>query len=240
MQYRFQQEIESLKHLSPDDLYLEFHKIQFSVLRPQLETHFKSLIEQVSPKNVLELTGPRTPEIPKTYTLDILDQISQASKKEILFLNHVLSFMDNPIKAFQLAKDSGIKTVVVHESPKDGTFKYESYPEVKFFVERNQLSFQKREQSAGNDFLDHVVRTVDFFGWEKVIDNRLVFEYLTEKQKLSLVKMELCLDLIEYKFGGSSSLFDQIKSELKTWFFYPGSCLKVKGCSRWMLFIKSF
>jgi hypothetical protein len=72
-------------------------------------------------------------------------------------------------------------------------------------------------------------------GFEIDSDTLLDFNYTTKFQKLSIVKMEIALDLIEHKFADVVSMYDQIKPQLEEWFFCPNSWLKVKGCSRWLV-----
>ena len=231
----FKRDLQALKQLDKFDLYKEFHKIQLNVLRPQMEAHFRFLVGEIVHDRVLELFGPQSPEISESYTSEIMSKISEAREKEILFLNNALDFVSDPMKILQLAKDARFRVIVIQGFPKDSTFKYESYPKVKYFTKREKFILEKHLRESGDIFFDQILGGCELFGWKVVSDSRLDFNYLTDFQKISAIKLEIGLDLIEHKFGGSPSNFDIIVEDLQPWYFHTDSFLRMKGCSRWLI-----
>lgn len=234
MRAEFNKEIELLKSLSPNDLYQEFHRIQFEVLAPQYELHIKQIVKDWNRDKVKEIFGPRSPIVSELNTLITLNEIKSSKGKEQLLLQNVLAFIDDPIEALALARECGIKKIILQDLPKDRSFKYESIPEIEFFANRH-LSTYADHLNAGNPVLNNVVNHCESVGFEIESDTVLDFNYTTKFQKLSIVKMEIALDLIEHKFADVVSMYDQIKPQLEEWFFCPNSWLKVKGCSRWLV-----
>jgi hypothetical protein len=230
----FSNEINFLRSLNSNDLYREFHKIQSAVLAQQNERHVEQIVKDWTPDKVQEIFGPKSPEIPEQNSNNVLSEIRHSKGKEHLLLQHVLSFVDNPIEILAMAKECGFKKVIIHDSPKDGRFKYESNPEIDFFAKRH-LSEYAKHICGGNPAIDKILSDCHLVGYKIVADHVFDFNYVSQFEKLSLVKMEIAYDLIENKFAGLASMHDQIKSQLETWFFEPNSWLKVMGCSRWLV-----
>lgn len=227
----FREELEELKHLNADHLYNHFHEIQFQTLSPQWSKHLKSLVKNDS--NILEICAPRLPEVPKDFSEIVQNQIAQATDAETLFFNFSLSMIKDPYNMLDLALQTGLINIIIHDNPKDGTFQYESYPEVAFFNERNQ-----KQQSSPNRVFDEAIRWSSNKGWRLCSDNRLDFVY-SDNNKMALCKMELALDLIYSKFDDRPSTFNNLLPELENWYLHPQAKVVVKGCSRWLVLTKS-
>jgi hypothetical protein len=225
----FQKDIESLKSLDPQDLYNFFHQTQSEVLYPQWKSHLNFLLGDLSVYQIKQLYGPKKPCVPDTYAEEVSTEVNQAREGDVLVLNQVIQFLNNPLRVFNEARTNGFHAVVVHDVPRGGSFKYQSHPEVKFFSDRI-------DRQSGNSFLDQIIDHASETGWRLTSDSTLDFNYSTAAQKEALVKMELSLDLIESAFGQKVSNFESIKNELERWCFYPESWVRVTGCSRWLVF----
>ena len=100
--------------------------------------------------------GPRSrPLFGKDETITF--SVAQFKNSSILFLNYVLEFFNEPNIALQVAKGAGFKTIVIQESPKNGTYKSDFYPKVKLSDQREKIALQKY-RAKGRSFLDQ------FFG----------------------------------------------------------------------------
>ena len=153
MQENFQSEVMLLKQIETKELYRLFHKMQFDTLKPQWDVHKLKLLGESVDSEVVELFGPRSPELPEWYEGEILQEISK-SQKDILILHHVLDFLEDPLEAIQLAQNSGFKTILIHEPPKDASFRYHSNPEIPYFKNRHILAFERHRQAEGNKAID--------------------------------------------------------------------------------------
>lgn len=235
MRDKLTDDIALLKEMSSETLYQTFHKIQTETLAPQWDSYLQSIAPNFSDENTLKLYGPRYPELPEWYENEILNEISNSKGKEVLFLNHTLVFLSNPVNALILAKKSGFKTLVINESPMDGSFRYKSNPKIKFFENRHELAFTRHGQNLGNKSLEAVLSSLKKTGWTVDSRSNLNFEYKNEDQKRNLVKMELALDLIEHKLSAHPSRFEEIFEELKPWYYNLESQVIVTGCSSWFV-----
>jgi len=233
MQENFEKEVTLLKQIETKELYQLFHKMQFDTLKPQWDLLRAKLLAESVDGNVVELLGPRSPDVPEWYEGEILQEISK-SQKDILILHHVLDFLEDPLEALQLAQNSGFKTILIHEAPKDGSFRYHSNPEIPYFKNRHILAIERHHQDKGNKALDYILGSHEKVGWRVEGNTELDFVYVTDVNKKNLVKMELALDLIEHRLSGHPTKFDELLSELMTWYLTPNSQVAVKGCSRWI------
>lgn len=231
----FDQNTNFLKSLQRDDLYQLFHKIQFEALSPQWTKHLKSIVENFNEKKVTEILGPKSPTVPETNTASVHTEIKSSEAKDILLLQHVMSFIDNPIEVLRLARVYGYKMVIIHDSPKDGSFRYDSLPPIEHFQIRTGLTHKRHGQSEGNPPLLAVLEKHQALGYRLISDTRPVIQYKSLEQKKLAVQLELALDLIEHKFGDCKSNFDEIQTQLRSWYFYPGSDVKISGASRFIV-----
>lgn len=229
------QETDFLKSLHRDDLYQYFHKIQFEALRPHWDSHLNFIVENFHQKKITEVFGPKSPTIPETNTASLLNQIKNASAKDILVLQHVMSFIEDPLTVLAVARTHGFKTVVIHDSSRDGSFRYDCSPYVEHFQIRTRLTHEKHGQSEGNPALIAVIDQHPTIGYRITSDTLMTIEYKTPEQKKQAVLLELALDLIEHKFGDSPSEFTRIQEQLRPWCFDPDSWLKVSGASRFVV-----
>jgi hypothetical protein len=227
-------ELQTLQQLEPTALYSRFHQLQSSVLVPQWNSYAHALCKDFDPDKFVHLFGPQSPKLPERYDLEIHQEITQNQSQQVLVLNYVLDFVENPLETLKMAHQHGFECLLINESPKDNTFQYKSNPEISFFKQREVTSIERYKLAAGNKSLETVLQGHRQTGWSLKSDTCLDFHYSTDVAKKTLVQMELALELIE---GLSAAPFSQIASiqeDLLSWYSAANSSVIVKGCSRWL------
>jgi len=239
MQSEFLEEVQLLKRLDGNALYSKFLDIEFDTLRPQWHSHFRNLIANKAHNQVKEIFGPKNPGLPELTYEEMRNEITNAQGNDVLFLNHSLSYVEETSEVLDTAQNAGFKIIVIHDAPRDGTFRHVFKPEVNFFTEQNEVMKTEPSQCCGNPIFENAIRWSESAKWKVAHDGRFDHTYQTDSEKLSLLKMELGYDLVKHRIYGKTSKFNELATELDAWYMQPKSIAMVEGCSRWLVLTKA-